>query len=146
MSYLIASGVNLDLLGRREPNIYGKQTLKDMEELLKSEIPRLQKQYKIKKLQLSFFQSNDEAAFLEELSKDWQGIVINAGAWSHTSLAIADRLAGLGTPYAEVHLSNLSQRESFRHQTYLAAKAVGVVQGFGIESYLLGLEGLLSKA
>lgn len=145
MQILIASGVNLDLLGKREPKIYGSETLKDMQELLTSAWPSLAKQYGLSKDKLVFFQTNSEVEFLEKLDGPWRGVVINPGAWTHTSLAIADRLAALQTKYVEVHLSQLSQREEIRQKSLTAHHALGVVYGFGIQSYLLGLEGLLSK-
>lgn len=145
MNILILSGVNLDLLGTRENHIYGKDTLADMENLLTSEWAQLRKTFpKFSKVGLTFFQSNDEAKFLEMISKKWAGIVINPGAWTHTSLALADRLRGVGIPFVEVHMSNLHAREDFRKVSFLAPHALGVVQGFGIRSYLLGLEGLVS--
>lgn len=145
MQILIASGVNLDLLGRREPAVYGTATLKDMENILLAEWPRLAKKYGVQKDKLVFFQTNDEADLFAKLSHPWRGVVLNPGAWTHTSLALADRLAGLETKFVEVHLSQLSQREAIRQQSLTAKHALGVVYGFGIESYLLGLEGLLSK-
>ena len=145
MQILIASGVNLDLLGTREPHIYGHESLRDMEALLKSEWPLLAKNFGVPKDTLVFFQTNSEVELLEVLSKPWRGVVLNAGAWTHTSLALADRLAALETKFVEVHLSQLSQRESIRRESMTAKHALGVVYGFGIESYLLGLRGLLSK-
>lgn len=145
MQILIASGVNLDLLGRREPSVYGHDTLADMEKLLTSEWPVLAKKFGFAKDKLVFFQTNSETELLEKISEPWRGVVLNAGAWTHTSLALADRLAGLETKFVEVHLSQLSQREDFRQHSYTAKHALGVVYGFGISSYLLGLEGLLSK-
>jgi 3-dehydroquinate dehydratase-2 len=143
MSILIASGVNLDLLGTREPEIYGFDTIKDMESLLLSRWKTILKPKKMAKTSLSFFQSNDESEFLEKISEPWVGIVLNAGSWTHTSLALADRLVGVKTPFVEVHLSNVFAREPFRHHSYLSRHAKGVVCGFGIQSYLLGLEGLV---
>lgn len=142
MSILIASGVNLDLLGTREPEIYGKDSLKDMQKLLEKNWQSLAKEHGLKKSDLEFFQTNDEMNMLEMVSNRWDGIVINPGAWTHTSLAIADRLLAVGTPYVEVHLSNLSRRESFRQHSFFSSGARGVIQGFGIQSYLLGLRAL----
>ena len=144
MKILIASGVNLDLLGKREISIYGKDSLQTMEKLLKSNVTDLKKIFKLKSCELVFFQSNDEATFLEEVSKSWDGIVINPGAWTHTSLALADRLVGLGTPYVEVHVSNVFAREEFRKHSFLSPHAVGTISGFGIYSYLLGLQALVT--
>jgi len=132
---LVASGVNLDLLGRREPGIYGRATLADLEVLARSEFAA--------RAELFFAQTNVEAEYLALLDGEWSGAVINPGAWTHTSLALADRLAGLELPFVEVHLSNTAAREAFRHHSYTARLAVGVVQGFGINSYLLGIDGIL---
>lgn len=145
MQILIASGVNLDLLGKREPQIYGSDTLRDMEALLSTEWPALAKASGFTKDKLVFFQTNSEVALLEKISAPWRGVVLNPGAWTHTSLALADRLAALETKFVEVHLSQLSQREAIRQQSLTAKHALGVVYGFGIESYLLGLRGLLAK-
>lgn len=132
---LVASGVNLDLLGRREPGIYGSATLHDLESIASREFAA--------RAELVFAQTNVESEYLALLDGAWDGAVINPGAWTHTSLALADRLAGLQLPFVEVHLSNTAARESFRHHSYTARLAVGIVQGFGINSYLLGIEGLL---
>jgi 3-dehydroquinate dehydratase-2 len=141
---LIASGVNLDLLGSREPRIYGTDTLKDMESLVKKNLAALQRSSKSGSYSLKFFQTNDEAKFLAEISKDYAGAVINAGAWTHTSLAIADRLVGLGLVFVEAHVSDTSKREPFREHSYLAGHAEAVVQGHGIESYWFALKELLA--
>ena len=146
---LIASGVNLDLLGRREPSIYGESSLRDMEKLVKVNFASFQRQdskqaHRGHKYKLCFFQSNDEAKFLKELDQDFAGAVINAGAWTHTSLALADRLVGLGLPFVEAHVSNLETREPFRQHSYLSKHAICVIQGHGIKSYWLGLEALLA--
>ena len=137
---LVASGVNLDLLGRREPEIYGSDTLKDMESLLRKNwqdevVSRNGSGY-----QLVFFQSNDEFRFLSELDKGYAGAVINAGAWTHTSLALADRLAGLSLPFVEAHVSDLSKREDFRQHSFLKPHAIDVIQGLGIQSYWVALQ------
>lgn len=137
---LVASGVNLDLLGRREPEIYGSDTLKDMESLLRKNwqdevVSRNGSGY-----QLVFFQSNDEFRFLSELDKGYAGAVINAGAWTHTSLALADRLAGLSLPFVEAHVSDLSKREDFRQRSFLKRHAIEVIQGLGIQSYWVALQ------
>jgi 3-dehydroquinate dehydratase-2 len=143
---LIASGVNLDLLGKREPEIYGYETLTDMQGLVRKNFKQadLDGCYEAH-VKLSFFQTNDEAKFLAELSKSYDGAVINAGAWTHTSLAIADRLAGLGLKFVEVHVSDLSRRESFRQQSFMAVHAIEVISGLGISGYWRALEVLLAK-
>jgi 3-dehydroquinate dehydratase-2 len=140
---LIGSGVNLDLLGKRQKDIYGDQDLKSIETLLVSHSQSMATGCGFSGCQLSFFQTNDEGRLIEEISKPWDGAVLNLGAWTHTSLAIADRLVGVQLPFVEVHISNLSRRESFRHHSYCATHAKGVIFGFGIDSYLLGLLGIL---
>jgi 3-dehydroquinate dehydratase-2 len=139
---LIANGVNLDLLGKREVEHYGVNTLADIEALVRDFCA---KHFAEQKVQLSFSQTNDEAKFLGELDKGWDGVVINAGAWTHTSLAIADRLKALNIKYVEVHISNLSRREEIRQKSLLAPGALGVVYGMGAQSYLAGLTGLISQ-
>jgi 3-dehydroquinate dehydratase II len=141
---LVANGVNLDLLGRREPEIYGSETLTDINEAISWCAPEFARMLAISGVELEFFQSNDEGSFLNKLDGSWDGILINPGAWSHTSLALGDRLAGLEIPYVEVHLSNLAKRESFRQHSYAAPHAKGVVFGFGLDSYRAGLWGLLA--
>jgi 3-dehydroquinate dehydratase-2 len=139
---LIAHGVNLDLLGKREPEIYGSTTLATLEDELRKINPALAKAFGLDMADLTFFQSNHEGLFLEKISEGWDGAVINPGAWTHTSLALADRLAALKLPFAEVHLSNLAKREPFRQHSYAAPHAVGVCFGFGSASYIAGLSGL----
>lgn len=143
---LIASGVNLDLLGVREPDIYGRETLKDMERLVRSNLRQQYGSESTAGIKLVFFQTNDESKLLGEIGKGYAGIVINAGAWTHTSLALSDRLVGLNVPYAEAHVSDLTTRESFRHHSFLSSHAVCVVQGLGIKSYWVALEALLSQS
>jgi len=138
---LIASGVNLDLLGRREPHIYGSDSLADMKKMVTK---NWRQTFADSAFKLVFFQTNDEAKFLKELDKSYAGAVINAGAWTHTSLAIADRLAGLSLPFVEAHVSRLSERESFRQHSYLKAHALNVIDGEGIRSYWVALESLMA--
>ncbi|MFW7380394.1 MAG: type II 3-dehydroquinate dehydratase [Oligoflexus sp.] len=140
---LVINGVNLDLLGKREPEIYGHMSLASMENEIRHFTPVLESWLKIA-LSCEFYQTNHEGQFLEKLSaKAWDGVLMNPGAWTHTSLALADRLKALNVPYAEVHLSNIAAREPFRHHSYSASQASGVVYGFGSSSYLAGLVGLL---
>ena len=141
---LVANGVNLDLLGQREPEIYGREGLKTLEKRMKQTLESLKTIPPYKNVNLTFFQTNSEIEFLEEISKKWDGALINPGAWTHTSLALADRLAALSLPFVEVHISNLSKRESFRKNSYTAPHAVGVVYGFGLDSYVAALAGLLN--
>jgi 3-dehydroquinate dehydratase-2 len=142
---LIANGVNLDLLGSREPHIYGSTTLKAIAAELEEHNRSLPQLFGLGECRLTFFQSNCEASFLEKLKGPWHGALINPGAWTHTSLALADRLAALQLPFVEVHLSNLASREVFRQHSYLAPHALGVVNGFGKDSYLAAYVGLLAK-
>ena len=139
---LVASGVNLDLLGSRQPEIYGMETLKDLEDSLNSLLPSLETLFDTN-IKLITKQTNSECYFLELVSECWDGIVVNAGAWTHTSLALSDRLAALDVPFVEVHISNLANREEFRKKSYLAPYAIGIAYGFGLDSYHTGLFGLL---
>lgn len=140
---LIANGPNLDLLGIREPDIYGNMTLIDIEKALKKFCDRLKSVFSGLDPELVFFQTNDEAIMLKEISKNWDGAVINPAAWTHTSLALADRLAALRLPFVEVHISNLANREDFRKRSFTATHALGVCYGMGVDSYLSGLTGIL---
>ena len=142
---LIANGVNLDLLGRREPALYGSQTLADLEKLLRQKGESLAKVMGFKGLDLTFYQTNHEADFLGQISKPFDGAVINPGAWTHTSLALGDRLKALGLLFVEVHISHVSQREKFRQHSYISSSAQGVVSGLGFEGYLAALVALLGK-
>lgn len=144
---LVAHGVNLDLLGRREPGIYGKATLDEINTSLRAEAAVYASYCGLNPPHLEFFQTNDEAMYLNALSSaPWDGMLLNPGAWTHSSLALRDRLLGLGVPFVEVHLSHLGLRESYRQESVLSvSSSVGVVQGFGRDSYSLGLLGLLRK-
>lgn len=143
LKILIANGVNLDLLGAREPEVYGEGTLDDMKHLLRVFLSKWRKDSSAPALDLVFFQTNSEEKFLMEFDKGYVGAIINAGAWSHTSLAIADRLKGVSLPYIEVHVSNLKKREPFRQKSFLKANAVAVVEGLGIKGYEVALRKLL---
>lgn len=137
---LVVHGPNLNLLGLREPKIYGSLSLEAIDRLLKEDADRLG-------VAVTSFQSNHEGAILDAIQGAidlYQGIVINAGAYTHTSLAIRDALAAVKLPAVEVHLSNIYQRESFRHHSYLAPIAIGQVSGFGAYSYRLGLQALVN--
>jgi 3-dehydroquinate dehydratase II len=144
MRILVANGVNLDLLGRREPELYGTGTLKDLEKEIKANLAPLKKKMNLQKLEVQFFQSNVESELFEFLDQDWSGVVLNPGAWGHTSLALADRLKGLDIAFVEVHISQILARETFRHHSYTAAHAIGVISGFGFLGYHLALEALVS--
>ncbi|MDA0268329.1 MAG: type II 3-dehydroquinate dehydratase [Cyanobacteria bacterium] len=139
LSLLVLHGPNLNLLGKREPGIYGVQTLESINALLTEAAQDLS-------VDLDIFQSNHEGALVDWIQGAWghhQGILINPGAYTHTSVAIRDAIAGVGLPTVEVHLSNIYQRESFRHHSYIAPVAIGQVSGFGAESYRLGLQALV---
>lgn len=143
---IVANGVNLDLLGRREKVFYGEYTLKDVERHihnLKDDIAKICGF--AAGCDIYFFQTNDECTFLEKISQPCDGIVLNAGAWTHTSLALSDRLAALKIPFVEIHVSNLSQREFYRHSSFISSLALGVVYGFGLHTYSIGLMAILTK-
>ena len=131
---LILNGPNLNLLGVREKSIYGDQDFQTYFESLKS---------RYTDLELSYFQSNHEGALVDKIHEvgfDIDGIVLNAGAYTHTSVAIADAIAAITTPVVEVHISNVHQREEFRHHSYLSKICKGVILGFGLDSYRLAIE------
>lgn len=135
---LVLNGPNLNLLGLREPGIYGNATLSDIEELCRVTGERLG-------LEVDFRQSNHEGAlvdFIHAARTTARGIAINAGAYTHTSIALHDAIRAVGLPTVELHLSNVHARESFRHHSYLAPAATGVICGFGPRSYVLALEAL----
>ncbi|HEY0036827.1 MAG TPA: type II 3-dehydroquinate dehydratase [Longimicrobium sp.] len=139
MNIEVVHGPNLNLLGTREPDVYGRATLADVDQALQALGRELG-------VQVSSFQGNGEGALVDHIqgaAARVDGFVVNAAAYTHTSVAIADALAGVARPYVEVHLSNVFARERFRHRSYLAAGAVGVVSGFGVDSYLLGLRALV---
>lgn len=135
---LILNGPNLNLLGKREPEIYGSQTFGEYFELLKQRFGM--------EAELYYFQSNHEGAILDKLHEvgfSFDGIVLNAGAYTHTSVAIADAIAGIKTPVIEVHISNVHAREAFRHHSYISKVAKGIIVGFGIKGYDLAILSLL---
>jgi len=131
---LIANGANLDLLGTREPEVYGRVSLVKLEQILQKEAEKIFA-YFGRNYELIFFQTNSEKEYCEFISKTWDGAVMNFGAWTHTSLAIADRLSAVELPFIELHISNLSGREIYRQRSYMAQHAVGVLYGFGIDGY-----------
>lgn len=133
-------GPNLNLLGRREPEVYGYQTLEGINQMLEQQASALEAKVLV-------FQSNYEGALIDRIHAAWdehQGILINPGAFTHTSIAIRDAIAAVALPTVEVHLSNIYQREPFRHHSYIAPVAIGQISGFGAESYRLGLEALVN--
>jgi 3-dehydroquinate dehydratase-2 len=134
----IIHGPNLRLLGNREPEVYGTTTLGEIE----SELASLASELGV---EVEFFQSNHEGEildFLEEVAPRVQGILINPGGLTHTSVSLRDGLVGMGLPVVETHLSNPAARESFRHRSFIAPVALATVAGFGKNSYVLGLRGL----
>jgi 3-dehydroquinate dehydratase-2 len=135
---VILNGPNLNLLGTREPEVYGRDTLADIERLCTTHAASLG-------LATEFRQSNTEGTLIDwvhEARGRAQGFIINAGAFSHTSIALLDALLGVGLPVVEVHLSNLFKRESFRHHSYVTRAAVGLICGFGAKGYVLALDAL----
>jgi 3-dehydroquinate dehydratase-2 len=135
----VVHGPNLRLLGTREPEVYGTATLHDIDDRLRAVASKLG-------VELGTFQSNHEGEILdhiETVSEETHGFVVNPGALTHTSVALRDCLTGVGRPFVEVHLSNTAAREQFRRRSMLADVAVGTVAGFGPNSYLLGLRGLV---
>ena len=139
MDLLLVNGPNLNLVGTREPSIYGSQTLEDIQEELLGLANKLD-------AKLKFFQSNSEGEMIDYIQNSGgsiDGILINAGAYTHTSIALRDALLGVAVPYVEVHLSNIYAREEFRHKSFLADKALGLVCGFGPNSYQLALKGIV---
>lgn len=141
---IILNGPNLNMLGTREPEIYGKQTLQDIEHICEEKSKSLQ-------LRLEFRQTNDEGQLIDwvqQAGKEAAGLIINPGAYGHTSIALMDAVLGIKIPAIEIHLSNIHKREEFRHNTYIARAVQGVICGFGSASYTLALQAisdLLSK-
>lgn len=139
ISILVLHGPNLNLLGQREPGIYGSLTLADINRLLEEEALKLQ-------AEVIPVQSNHEGVLVDQIHGalgKHQGILINAGAYTHTSVALRDAIAGVNLPTVEVHLSNIYRREDFRHHSFIAPVSIGQISGFGVQSYLLGLQALV---
>lgn len=141
MRLLVLNGPNLNLLGQREPDVYGRTTLSELTALLNQDAAGLG-------LVLEHFQSSHEGALVDRVhqaaAEGVAGVVLNPAAYTHTSIALRDAFAATSLPFVEVHLSNVHRREPFRHKSLLADLAVGQVLGFGVESYRLGLRGLVS--
>ena len=133
----IINGPNLNLLGKREPTVYGNQTFEDYFQKLKLLFPDAQ---------LDYFQSNTEGALIDKLHETgftYDGIVLNAGAYTHTSIAIADAIRSITVPVIEVHISNVFKREDYRHHSYLSEACKGCIVGFGMDSYRLAVDSIL---
>lgn len=137
MNILIINGPNLNLLGKREKNIYGNMSFDEYFESLRQKYPEDN---------LSFFQSNDEGKLINRIQKNGfgqvDGIILNAGAYTHTSLALADAIAAVQVPVIEVHISNIFSREPVRHHSYISPVCAGSISGFGLDSYRLAIEAL----
>jgi len=137
MKIIIINGPNLNLLGRRENNIYGDETFNDF-------FKKLQKKYANQ--EVSYFQSNIEGELIDKIQQvgyKYDGIILNAAAYTHTSIGIADAVKAITTPVVEVHISNTFSREDFRHKSYTSPNAKGVIVGFGLQSYELALQSFL---
>ncbi len=134
MKILIINGPNLNLLGKREPEIYGNRSFEQFLDELRGQFPHVE---------LDYFQSNHEGDLIDRIQEtgfSTDGIVLNAGAFTHTSIALADAVGAITTPVIEVHISNVHKRESFRHHSYLSAKCVGCIVGLGLDGYRLAVE------
>ena len=137
MNIIIINGPNLNLLGKREPSIYGNQSFEEYLVKLKEEYPSVN---------ISYYQSNVEGELIDIIQETGfisDGIVLNAGAYTHTSVAIADAIRAIKCPVIEVHISNTHKREEFRHKSYLTAACLGTILGFGMDSYRLAVEALV---
>ena len=137
MKIIIINGPNLNLLGNREPEIYGSLTFEEFFQTLK---------LKYKEVEISYFQSNIEGEIIDKLHQvgfDYDGIILNAAAYTHTSIGIGDAVKGIKTPVVELHISNVHAREEFRHQSFIAPVAKGVLFGFGLKGYDLAIQSFL---
>ncbi|HRB72700.1 MULTISPECIES: type II 3-dehydroquinate dehydratase [unclassified Flavobacterium] len=137
MKLIIINGPNLNLLGKREPEIYGSQSFEDYLEILKKNFPDVT---------LEYYQSNIEGELISKIQEkgfDYDGIILNAGAYTHTSIGIGDAIKAVTTPVIEVHISNTFSRESFRHQSYISPNVKGILIGFGLKSYDLAIQSFL---
>ncbi|MFQ3213273.1 MAG: 3-dehydroquinate dehydratase-2 [Marivirga sp.] len=133
MKVLIINGPNLNMLGKREPNIYGIQSFEEILAEIHAENP---------KIQIDYYQSNIEGELvskLQEADPNYDGILLNAGAYTHTSIAIHDAIAAIKTPVLEIHISNIYKREEFRHKSIISSQCIGMIAGLGIKGYKLGV-------
>jgi 3-dehydroquinate dehydratase II len=139
MKIQIINGPNLNLLGKREPSVYGNQSFEDFFATLKTRFANIE---------LHYYQSNVEGEIINKLHEvgfSFDGIVINAGAYTHTSVAIHDAIGAIKTPVAEVHISNVYAREEFRHKSLITSKCIGMITGFGMEGYAMAIDYLIKK-
>ena len=138
MKILILNGPNLNLLGKREPGIYGARGFEDYYEELRG---------RYSEVEFGYFQSNVEGELIDKIHEvgfSWDGIVLNAGAYTHTSVALQDAIRGVKAPVVEVHISNVHAREEFRHKSLISCACLGVICGFGLDSYRLAVEALVA--
>lgn len=139
MKILVLNGPNLNLLGKREPEVYGSKTFEDYFAEL---------QFAFKDIELEYYQSNIEGELIDKLHEvgfSYDGVVFNAGAYTHTSVGLGDAIKAITTPVIEVHISNTHQREAYRHVSYISPAAEGVILGFGLNSYRLAIQSFLLK-
>ena len=139
MKIQIINGPNLNLLGKREPGVYGNVSFEDYLNTLRNQYPDIQ---------IDYYQSNIEGYMIDKIHEvgfDYDGIILNAGAYTHTSIALQDAIRAIKTPAIEVHISNVHQREEFRHKSMISCACIGVICGFGMNSYKLAIEALLNK-
>ncbi|MBL7874956.1 MAG: type II 3-dehydroquinate dehydratase [Cyclobacteriaceae bacterium] len=139
MKIQIINGPNLNLLGKREPETYGKQTFEDYLTTLKTRFPQVE---------LSYYQSNIEGELINKLHEvgfSFDAIILNAGAYTHTSVALHDAIAAIKTPVVEVHISNVYAREEFRHKSLITSKCIGLITGFGLEGYAMAIQFIQKK-
>jgi 3-dehydroquinate dehydratase-2 len=137
MKIIIINGPNLNLLGKREPDVYGSETFDSFFNQLKNDFPQIE---------LSYFHSNIEGELIDKIQEvgfSYDGIILNTAAYTHTSIGIGDAVKAIQTPVIEVHISNTFARESFRHQSFISPNAKGIIIGFGLQSYKLALQSFL---
>lgn len=139
MKIQIINGPNINLLGKREPSIYGTSSFEDYLKLLKAQYPDVE---------MAYFQSNIEGELIDKIQEvgfSYDGILLNAGAYTHTSIALQDAIRSVETPVVELHISNVYKREEFRHHSMISCTCIGVICGFGLDSYRLGIESFLNR-
>ena len=140
MKFMVLNGPNLNLLGTREKSIYGETKFEDFFKQLKGDFPEVR---------FDYFQSNVEGELINKLHEvgfDYEGVVLNAGGYTHTSVALSDAIAAIDAPVVEVHISNVYARESYRHQSLISKNCIGVIAGFGMDSYKLAISYLANRS